>query len=497
MSRGLFLRVNVCWIAALLLTHLAVASAARAHTCSEVKTAFQLRQVGSLQWVPETPATDVNLLVCKHAGPSCCTRKMEEHYKQAVVRDTVQNIRSYSFELKYLLSGQATAYKDMYQSLFTFSQDHLMSFFENTFPSLSSKIAPHVTSLFSSISNFIQDTSNISVNASVYRFFDHLFPLVHNHIIKPGIAEDNNLAECLRATRQDVNPFGYHAQAMVKELAGAIQAARALTRAFYMGEDLMNITEVAPLTNECAQALLKMQYCPHCQGLTLIRPCPESCLNVMRGCLANMAELDMPWRHYVAILEDLTYTIAAANTLEFALLGVRRNVDEAILRAQVDKARISATVDKVCGQSVAGTQSVHPTTDKMIPTVTYFAPEPPTNQSESNVTKQLGRLSHLRSSLPLKPRKHSKDRSLKQISWQFMKYIARYKAFFVALPDMLCEGEVVRDEPTCWSGNDVVESACIWRAHSQAGRRDSLSHCFPHPAHRRAFVPGLVSASAL
>lgn len=57
--------------------------------------------------------TDVNLLVCKHAGPSCCTRKMEEHYKVAAVRDTVQNIRSYSFELKFLLSGHAAAFQGM------------------------------------------------------------------------------------------------------------------------------------------------------------------------------------------------------------------------------------------------------------------------------------------------------------------------------------------------------------------------------------------------
>ncbi|KAK2868486.1 hypothetical protein Q7C36_000357 [Tachysurus vachellii] len=457
MSRALFPRVNVCWIAALLLAHLDVVSAARAHTCSEVKTAFQLRQIGPLKWVPEAPSTDVNLLVCKHDGPSCCTRKMEESYKMAAVRDTLQNIRSYSFELKFLLSSQAAAFQDMYQSLFTFSQGHLSSLFESSYTSLTSRIGPHVTSLFSSLSNFIQDTSNISVDATVYSFYDNLFLLVHNHIIKPGIVEDSNLSECLRATRQDVNPFGQHAQAMVEELAGAMQAARALTRAFYMGEELMNVTEMAPLTNECARALLKMQYCPHCQGLTLIRPCPEFCLNVMRGCLANVAEIDMPWRQYVAILEDLTQTIVGEHSLELALLGIREHVNKAILHAQLHEARISATVDKVCGHSLAGNESTHHTTVKMIPTVT-LAPEPTTNQTDSNINKQLGKVLDLRSSLPLKPTKHNKDRSLKQISRELMKHIVLYKAFFAAVPEMLCEGEVVRDEPNCWSGNDVVES---------------------------------------
>lgn len=36
-------------------------------------------------------------------------------------------------------------------------------------------------------------------------------------------------------------------------------------------------------------------------------------------------------------------------------------------------------------------------------------------------------------------------------------YLQRYKSFFAALPEMLCEGENVVDDSTCWSGDDVVE----------------------------------------
>lgn len=39
----------------------------------------------------------------------------------------------------------------------------------------------------------------------------------------------------------------------------------------------------------------------------------------------------------------------------------------------------------------------------------------------------------------------------------FMGYIQRYKSFFITLPEMLCEGELVVDDYTCWSGEDVVE----------------------------------------
>lgn len=53
----------------------------------------------------------MDLLVCKHQGPSCCTQKMEESYQFAVKRETLHNIHSYSYELKHLLSGHSDAFQ--------------------------------------------------------------------------------------------------------------------------------------------------------------------------------------------------------------------------------------------------------------------------------------------------------------------------------------------------------------------------------------------------
>ncbi|KAJ3595237.1 hypothetical protein NHX12_004541 [Muraenolepis orangiensis] len=113
MSRGTYTRVDFCGYLLILSATLFAVNVVDvlAYSCHEVRTAFQLRQIGPLSRVPETPGTDVDLLVCKHQGPSCCTRKMEESYQFAVKRDTTQNIRSYSFELKYLLTGHASAFQ--------------------------------------------------------------------------------------------------------------------------------------------------------------------------------------------------------------------------------------------------------------------------------------------------------------------------------------------------------------------------------------------------
>ncbi|KAK9980108.1 hypothetical protein ABG768_013504 [Culter alburnus] len=454
-------RVNVSWIITVLAVELATLSAAHAHSCHEVKTAFQVRQIGQLKWVPETPATDVDLSVCKHAGPSCCTRRMEESYRAAVLRDTTQNIRSYSFELKYLISAHATAFQDTFQSLISFSQNHLTSLFETAYSSLMSSISPHIVCLFTDLSRFLQGTGNVSVETAVHCFFDSLFPLVHTHIVNPGMAgsvggdtsDGNQLGDCLRMTRQDVNPFGPHPKAMAKSLADALRAGRVLSLALGVGSEVMNITDTAELSKECTRALVRMHYCSHCRGLTLIRACSGYCLNVMRGCLASLSELHNPWRQYVTVLQDLTHMVAGAHNLELALLGIRGQVEEAILYAQLHGPRLTATVDKVCGHS-SNTSSSTVGTFPPIPVT-----PPPANISQDVPrADKIGVLAHLHSSLPLKTSKSDRSRTLKKVAREFTGYISRYKSFFAILPETLCEGEMGVDELTCWSGDDVVKS---------------------------------------
>ncbi|CAG5896749.1 unnamed protein product [Menidia menidia] len=113
MSRGVYPRVNCLgcvWTLTFAVFSLIVTDS-EAYSCHEVRTAFQTRQVGPPQRVPETPGTDVDLLVCKHPGPSCCTRKMEESYQFAVKRETLHNIHSYSGQLEHLISKHSEAFQ--------------------------------------------------------------------------------------------------------------------------------------------------------------------------------------------------------------------------------------------------------------------------------------------------------------------------------------------------------------------------------------------------
>ncbi|KPP66825.1 hypothetical protein Z043_114636 [Scleropages formosus] len=49
----------------------------------------------------------------------------------------------------------------------------------------------------------------------------------------------------------------------------------------------------------CVRALTRMLYCPYCRGLPNTKPCGNYCLNVMKGCLANQADLDPEWNLFI------------------------------------------------------------------------------------------------------------------------------------------------------------------------------------------------------
>lgn len=235
----------------------------------------------------------------------------------------------------------------MFQYLLSFSQGHLSSLLEGTYTSLSRHALPHVNQLFSSLSLFLRG-ANVSVEASVHRFFNNLFPLSYTRLINPGakggIITSSEIGDCLRMIRQDVNPFGPHPSIMAQELVGALGAGRQLGLALEEGLKVMNATENISLSKECVKSLVKMVYCSHCRGLTLIKPCVGYCLNVMRGCLASVSELDQPWRRYTSLLEQLTHAMAGHHSLELALLGVRGHVNEALLYTQLHGPLITATV---------------------------------------------------------------------------------------------------------------------------------------------------------
>ncbi|XP_036971101.1 glypican-5-like isoform X1 [Acanthopagrus latus] len=446
-------------------------------SCHEVKTAYMMRQIGPVELVPDRPGADESLRVCVHPGPSCCTAKMEDSYMAAVRSETQQKMRSYSFELKYLIAGHTKAYQETFESLVSFTSNLTGTLFDSAYSALASDCRPLVFHLFSSIKRHLSGDSNSSLDHAVRRFYNDLFPLVYRRLLNPGFGRTSPQShsppsayrdDCLRMTRQDVSPFGPHPRLLVSSLSRALGAGRALSRLLRLAGEVVNATEKATLSRECGRGLVRMQYCSHCRGLTLIRPCTGLCVNIMRGCLMGVSELGAPWGSLVVLLQRLAATLATSsnqNSMELALLAVRNHVNDAILHAQLHGPRITATVEKVCGPHAAGPimPSANPTTSHVTASV---SPATSLTSERSPVTSppSAGPSAHQhlqqqpRRSFLLKGSRGDKSRSLKKLSREFEGSIQRYQWFFSELPEMLCESEMEIEQHTCWSGQDVVES---------------------------------------
>lgn len=452
----------------------AASRSAGTDSCHELKTAYMMRQIGPVELVPDRARSDAPLHVCVHSGPSCCTDKMEDNYMTAVRSETQQKIRSYSFELKYLIAGHTRAYHETFKSLISFTSNLTSTLFDSSYSSLVLDCRPLVSRLFNNIKQHLSGDSTSSLDKTVNRFYDDLFPLVYRRLLNPGFGTKTSQLyssilsshdECLRMTRQDVSPFGPHPRLLVSSLSRALGVGRALSRLLKIAGEVVNATEKATLTRECGRSLVRMQYCSHCRGLTLIRPCTGLCINVMRGCLVGVSELGGPWNSLVVLLQRLASTLATSsnhNSMELALLAIRNHVNDALLHAQLHGPQISSTVEKVCGAQAAvpnvQTRSLSESATSLTPVKSETSEMSSLHLvSPLDTAHNQQQLHSRRRSLPLKGSRGDKSRSLKKLSREFEGSIQRYQWFFSELPEMLCESEIEVEQHTCWSGQDLVE----------------------------------------
>ncbi|XP_060690313.1 glypican-5b isoform X1 [Hemiscyllium ocellatum] len=419
-------------------------------SCHEVRTAFQLRQIGPLKFVPDFPGKVEDLQICTHDGPTCCTKRMEEKYQAVVRREVLQSIHFLSYELKYRIEKNGEAFQEAFISLIHSASNHTNSMFKTGYRTMAKEATEVVKGLFTDLSLYVLDTS-WSIEDMVLGFFDNLFPLVYNRLIHPGLNEVSlDYLECLRSARQNINPFGSYPMKMVAEIAEPLQAMKTLLQVLNIGSEVINMTKNIVFTRECTRALVKMQYCSHCHGLTLIKPCVAYCLNVMRGCLANVADVDPHWQAYISNLNELTSIITGPQGVELALLRVAPLVNEAILHAQLNGPEISTTVGKVCDQTQERSIATSQENTAQVLVMPSFKPQAVT---------PYGTLAQRRSSLPLKEVKTDRPRTMKKNSRDFMNYIRRHRTFYASMAEQICEDDLrPHDSSTCWNGVNVVES---------------------------------------
>ncbi|XP_047436642.1 glypican-5a isoform X2 [Mugil cephalus] len=309
------------------------------------------------------------------------------------------------------------------------AENHTNAVLQESFRHMADQAMGAVRELFTDIGLFLLG-SELSVDELVQRFFDALFPVVYGHLINPGRGDMSpGYGECVRSSSRDVRPFGGAPGLLADQIARSGVSGKLLLQALNLGIEVINTTDHLQLSRECRRALLKMQYCPHCQGLTQAKPCMGYCLNVKRGCLASMAEIDPHWREFVHSLEGLSERMRGPQDLEQVLLGVHALVREAIGHAQKHGPRLSAQVHKLCGS--------------------------PSWKPAESVSIQHSS----RESIPLKAPVRVLGDSFATRRREFLGSLRLYRTYYGGLADQLCVNDLASsDGMSCWNGTSIVKS---------------------------------------
>ncbi|KAK5874119.1 hypothetical protein PBY51_019094 [Eleginops maclovinus] len=405
------------------------AGCASPNKCDEVRKVFQLKQIGPNQLLPLSPRPGSDLQVCMSKNLTCCTKKMEEKYQVAARRDIQNHLQTSSSSLKFLISRNVAAFQETFEALMRQAENYTHVVLQESYRSMADQAVGPVRELFTDISLFLLG-SELSVDDLVQRFFDALFPLVYNHLINPGLTDISpSYAECVRSSRRDLRPFAAVPGLLADQISRSGVSGKLLLQALHLGIEVINTTDHLQLSRECRRAMLKMHYCPHCQGLTQSKPCMGYCLNVMRGCLASMAEIDSHWREFVHSLEGLSARMQGPQDLEQVLLGVHTLLHDAVGHSQNTGPRLSAQLHKLCG--------------------------PPSRKPAQSVSLQHSS----RDSIPLKASVRVSGDSLAVRRRDFLNSLRLYRTFYGGLADQLCVSELASgDGHACWNGTDIVKS---------------------------------------
>uniref|UniRef100_A0A452VMW9 Glypican-6-like n=1 Tax=Ursus maritimus TaxID=29073 RepID=A0A452VMW9_URSMA len=126
------------------------------------------------------------------------------------------------------------------------------------------------------------------------RLLERMFQLIN-----PQYHFSEDYLECVSKYTDQLKPFGDVPRKLKIQVTRAFIAARTFVQGLTVGREVANrVSKVSP-TPGCIRALMKMLYCPYCRGLPTVRPCKNYCLNVMKGCLANQADLDTEWNLFI------------------------------------------------------------------------------------------------------------------------------------------------------------------------------------------------------
>uniref|UniRef100_A0A4W5KBE5 Glypican-1 n=1 Tax=Hucho hucho TaxID=62062 RepID=A0A4W5KBE5_9TELE len=324
-------------------------------SCSDVRQ-FYSGKGFTLNGVPQTEISGEHLRICPQ-GYTCCTSAMEETLSNLSRREFEGLVREAGRSLQASLNTQFRSFDTYFTDLLNSSERSLQESFLATLGSLYSKNARVFQDLYADLRRYYRGSA-VNLEETLNDFWARLLERMFKASSIPQYTLTDDYLECVAKQTETLRPFGDVPRDLKPKVTRAFVAARSFVQGLTVSGEVVRKVSQVPLSPECTRAMMKLVYCPHCRGLASVKPCANYCRNVMKGCLANQADLDIEWQNLVDTLLQVASSFSADPSVDVVIYSLPLRISEAILYMQGNTEVFTSKVFQACGTPrVAGTQS--------------------------------------------------------------------------------------------------------------------------------------------
>ncbi|XP_059218906.1 division abnormally delayed protein [Stomoxys calcitrans] len=324
--------------------------------CNDVRVEFEAIDIKLPQHFNEKGA---------QCGGHCCTNSTEIELRKKAAADFERSLHHHTKSLRGILESTANLFESHVLELAQQSENRTLNVFSQVYKRMLPLSRKLIVQLYSEITSNIKSTGSNALNANtlesvIHKFFVNLFPVAYHQVVHLNKQSYGELHEdyinCLKHVYDDVQPFGTIPKEISRNLMQSIQTAHIFINALHQSAEVLSETDdlyAAHLSESCQRHLLKMSYCPRCNGLlkSHVKTCYSYCMNVLRGCSAQYAGvLDSPWSNVVDALDNLvTMHIRSDTGIVTVIKQLDGKLSETIMKAMENGPELEKLVKKTCG----------------------------------------------------------------------------------------------------------------------------------------------------
>ncbi|XP_070000514.1 glypican-5 [Penaeus vannamei] len=281
-------------------------------------------------------------------GGQCCVPEITEVLLEAGRESLREAVRATAADLHQSLTSHRDVFYGVVEKALSSAEHRTLKLFQATYPRLAPAARPVLHELVASMKAALTSPNEMALEHALAAFWDDLFaPVYHNALHSRLPPFSQVYSECLRDAQRTVQPWGIIPALVGEPLLRGLRTVRLFLHSLDVGIEVVNSARKFPVPSECGEAAARLRFCGACHG-TLAPPCFGMCLNVARGCLAPLAEVDGAWGDLAGTVARVHESLQASR-LSHLLHQLPEKLSEAVMVALERGPKLQKKVRRECG----------------------------------------------------------------------------------------------------------------------------------------------------